>query len=237
MLCFIYSFPPFFILFQDMVLVECLLFFLPRNSALIISYSVNIPKSWICRQRAAAERNTEELWSWFPMSTASPDCSQASPVLSTLLLLGPWPHTLSLSTRPFTVYTITFSWGARRIKSLVSLHSNNLHIHKMVMGGGRWGERTDLREAGSAPPPPPPSAQTQACFCGKNFCPPAPHRAPPSCLSLWKMAPQSGPRLHSPRALHKPVNSQPIHFRWQMLPFIIPSCPLKGMGAGDPSCT
>lgn len=156
MLCFICSFPPFFILFQDMVLVECLLFFLPRNSALIISYSVNIPKSWICRQRAAAERNTEELWSWFPVSTASPDCSQASPVLSTLLLLGPWPHTLSLSTRPFTVYTITFSWGARRIKSLVSLHSNNLHIHKMVMGGGRWGERTDLREAGSAPPPPRP---------------------------------------------------------------------------------
>lgn len=175
MLCFICSFPPFFILFQDMVLVECLLFFLPRNSALIISYSVNIPKSWICRQRAAGERNTEELWSWFPMSTASPDCSQASPVLSTLLLLGPWPHTLSLSTRPFTVYTITFSWGARRIKSLVSLHSNNLHIHKMVMGGGRWGERTDLREAGSAPSPPAPVCPNSSLFLWQGFlstCPP-----------------------------------------------------------------
>lgn len=178
-ICKIWCFPSFFIIFQDMAILEWLLISPPRSPALLVCFK--ICKTFL-RDEFIGKTAGQRKKHWRVAKLVSCAHSPSSP--------HPCPHSVWLHSFPAgamtshathfkqTFYTIPFSWGALWVKSFVST--------KILSGGG--GGRADLGVASSGPPS---SARNQVC--GKGFYSPAPHRALSTLLSHTpKIVPQRG---------------------------------------------
>lgn len=206
MLCFTcktWYFPPFFIIFQNVVIVEFLLIFLPKNSSLFLFYNLyNISKRQICRERVGQR---EKLWRVAKL--VSFVCSLSWRSRPTLSIISFFPCMgQDLSSDPFnqTFDTITFlhlqeHW---RIKSSVSSTIISKFIKRPFQGGG--GESRFGRSRSSAPPLCPRGSPVSVARISTHL----PHARPsPSRFSFCKMVSEWSSVFISTRALQGPINS------------------------------
>lgn len=209
-----------------MVMVEHLLIFLPRNSALFISFKFCITFlrgefiGWL-KEETLKRCKVGFLCALLLLTGSTSTCWYSS----LLSLQGPGPHALLLSTRPVTPAPFPEVHAVQNKKLCLHYHdfrhSRNGHL-------GSEGGRADLRKADSVPPS---SAQAQACFCGKDFYSPAACRALHLAFSHCKMALRSGAASSFPPELCTgPLILNTSTSDDKSCPPSFSNCPLKGIG-------